>query len=170
MPAPSKTWVPAYIGLGSNIGEPLQQLRSAARALATLPASIGLCLSRLYATAPMGPQDQPEFLNAAAALLTQLTPHALLAALQQVEQSAGRDRSGPRWGPRTLDLDLLFVPGQTINDATLTLPHPGLATRNFVLQPLAELCPDVAAPGLRSVRQLAANAGDAGISRTALTW
>jgi len=128
-----------YIGLGANLGDPLHQLRKAVGALATLPRSRRGPVSPLYRSAPLGPQDQPDFLNAVATVDTALAPLTLLDALQRIEADAGRVR-GRRWGPRTLDLDLLLYGEQRIVTARLTVPHPGLAGRAFVLWPLADLC------------------------------
>jgi 2-amino-4-hydroxy-6-hydroxymethyldihydropteridine diphosphokinase len=128
-----------YLGLGANLGDPLQQLRDAARALAALPGCRPGPLSPLYRSTPLGPQDQPDFLNAVAALDTSLAPLDLLDALQRIEAAAGRVR-GRRWGPRTLDLDLLLYGGRQLDLPRLTVPHPGIASRAFVLWPLADLC------------------------------
>ncbi|MHA7814967.1 MAG: 2-amino-4-hydroxy-6-hydroxymethyldihydropteridine diphosphokinase [Pseudohaliea sp.] len=128
-----------YIGLGANLGHPLRQLRDAARALAGLPGCRPGPLSPLYRSAPLGPRDQPDFLNAVAALDTVLAPLDLLDALQHIEAGAGRVR-GRRWGPRTLDLDLLLYGDRELQLPRLTVPHPGIAERAFVLWPLADLC------------------------------
>jgi 2-amino-4-hydroxy-6-hydroxymethyldihydropteridine diphosphokinase len=109
--------------------------------------------SRLYRTRAFGPVPQPDFINAAAGLLTQLTPSALLAALHELEAARGRVRA-ERWGPRILDLDLLVFAQQQIDSPDLTLPHPGIAERGFVLAPLAELAPDLIVPGVGRVAAL----------------
>jgi len=111
----------------------------------------------------MGPQDQPDFVNAAAGLLTQLTARELLAALLGIEKSMGRNRQ-QRWGPRVIDLDLIWMPGEIIDEPGLTLPHPGVSTRNFVLYPLADIAPSLAIPGHGKVSELLRHAGDDGIS------
>jgi len=128
-----------YVGLGANLGDPLRQLREAARALADLPACRPGPLSPLYRSRPLGPQDQPDFLNAVAPLDTSLDPLDLLDALQRIEAAAGRVR-GRRWGPRTLDLDLLLYGSRQLDLPRLTVPHPGIGCRAFVLWPLADLC------------------------------
>src|SRR5271165_5140210 len=111
----------------------------------------------------MGPQDQPNFVNAAAGLLTQLGARELLDALLQIEQAMGRHRQ-ERWGPRVIDLDLIWMVGETIEEPGLTLPHPGVSTRNFVLYPLADIAPTLAIPGHGRVLDLLRAAGDDGIS------
>ncbi|MEE4145911.1 MAG: 2-amino-4-hydroxy-6-hydroxymethyldihydropteridine diphosphokinase [Halieaceae bacterium] len=131
--------IQACIGLGSNLQEPLQQLRRALLAMARLPASRLVQVSSAYRSAAVGPGEQPEYLNAAALLETSLEPGALLQALQRIERSQGRVRT-IRWGPRTIDLDILLYGDLRLVDPTLTIPHPALALRNFVLYPLLELC------------------------------
>jgi 2-amino-4-hydroxy-6-hydroxymethyldihydropteridine diphosphokinase len=137
----------AYVALGSNLGDSQQQLLDAIEALAGLPNTRVLARSRFYRTPPWGRLDQPEFLNAVVVLETPLLPHDLLDALLGIERDAGRERGGERWGPRTLDLDLLHVDGKTVSDERLTLPHPHIAERAFVLLPLSELSPDLEIPG-----------------------
>jgi len=128
----------AYIGLGSNLGEPEKQLRAAVRAIARLPGSRIAAVSRVYHSAAVGPGEQPDYLNAALRLETSLAPEELLAALQRIEADQGRVRT-ERWGPRTLDLDILLYGEQLISTESLTIPHPSLAVRNFVLQPLRDV-------------------------------
>lgn len=147
-------WWPAYIGIGSNLAEPLQQVEQAISALADLAQSRLVLRSSLYRSAPVGPQDQPDFVNAVVAVLTGLAPQELLAALQVIENAQGRTRSGERWGPRTLDLDLLVYGNETVATPTLTVPHPRIGERNFVLLPLSEIAPHLPIPGLPSVPQL----------------
>ncbi len=147
--------VTAYIGLGSNLADPRAQLRRAFTALGQLPRSRLLTRSSLYRSAPMGPPDQPHYLNAVAALESGLAPLDLLAGLQAIEAAHQRVR-GERWGPRTLDLDLLLYGDQTIDQATLTVPHPGLYERNFVLYPLAEIAPGLEIPGHGALGELLA--------------
>lgn len=144
----------AYIALGSNLGDSHQQLLDAIEKLAELPHTRLLARSRFYRTPPWGKLDQPDFLNAVAVLETPLPPHDLLDALLDIEREAGRQRDGERWGPRTLDLDLLHVAGKTIDDERLTLPHPHIAERAFVLLPLNDLAPDLDIPGLGRVADL----------------
>lgn len=149
-------WWPAYIGMGSNLESPASQLRSAENAIAAIPRTRLQAVSPHYRSAPMGPSDQPDFVNAAAAVLTRLDAHRLLTELQAIEIAQGRRRDGSRWGPRTLDLDLLVFSGCRIEDEHLTVPHPGIAERNFVLFPLRDIAPHLRVPGLASVSVLAA--------------
>jgi 2-amino-4-hydroxy-6-hydroxymethyldihydropteridine diphosphokinase len=122
-----------------------------------LPQTAVTARSRIYRTPPWGVTDQPDFLNAVVALETPLPPHDLLNALLGIERAAGRQRNGERWGPRTLDLDLLHVAGQTINDERLTLPHPHIADRAFVLLPLNDVAPELDIPGQGKVVELLRN-------------
>ena len=140
----------AYIALGANLGDPAATVRAAFGALANLPDSRVLRCSSLYRTAPVGIADQPEFINAAAVLETLLAPEALLDALLDVEHRFGRIRA-ERNGPRTLDLDILLYDDRVLDLPRLTLPHPRLHLRAFVLQPLAELAPQLAIPGRGSI-------------------
>ncbi|GLQ52284.1 2-amino-4-hydroxy-6-hydroxymethyldihydropteridine diphosphokinase [Dyella flava] len=144
----------AYVALGSNLGDSRQQLFRAIAALASLPHTRMLAHSHIYRTPPWGVHDQPDFLNAVVALETPLAPHDLLDALLEIERTAGRERNGERWGPRILDLDLLHVAGETVNDERLTLPHPHLSERAFVLLPLNELAPELEIPGQGRVADL----------------
>ena len=130
---------PAYIALGSNLQDPLSQLQRAVIALGALPGTQFQRASSIYRSAAVGPGTQPDYLNAVALLTTTLPPIPLLDALQQIEQAQGRTRS-ERWGPRTLDLDILLYGDQRIDSARLTVPHPALGQRNFALYPLAEIC------------------------------
>lgn len=129
----------SFIGLGANLADPRTQVEQAFTALAELPDCRLLARSRCYRTRPVGPQDQPAFINAVAALETRLDPLALLAELQQIELAQGRRRDGARWGPRTLDLDLLLLGDRRLQLPTLEVPHPRMAERAFVLVPLADL-------------------------------
>jgi 2-amino-4-hydroxy-6-hydroxymethyldihydropteridine diphosphokinase len=146
----------AFIGLGSNLGDSRQHLLDAVDALARLPSTRVLARSRLYSTPPWGVLEQPSFVNATVSIETPLGPHDLLDALLTIERAAGRVRDGERWGPRTLDLDLLHVPGVTLSDARLTLPHPRMAERAFVLLPLNDMAPGLYLPGLGTVGELLA--------------
>jgi 2-amino-4-hydroxy-6-hydroxymethyldihydropteridine diphosphokinase len=157
------SWRPAYVAIGSNLNDPQAQVRTALTRLAALPLTRALLRSRLYRTRPMGPQDQPYFVNAAAGLLTQLSARELLAALLQIEESMGRKRQ-ERWGPRVIDLDLIWMPGEIVNEPGLTLPHPGVSMRNFVLYPLADIAPTLAIPGHGNVSELLRAVGDEGVS------
>ncbi|AZZ44335.1 2-amino-4-hydroxy-6-hydroxymethyldihydropteridine diphosphokinase [Pseudomonadaceae bacterium SI-3] len=130
-----------YIGLGSNLAEPRQQLRGALDALARIPNSQLAVVSSLYLSDPLGPADQPRYNNAVAALDTSLSPLALLDALQAIELAQGRERKAERWGPRTLDLDILLFGNRLISEPRLTVPHYHMHARAFVLYPLAEIAP-----------------------------
>ncbi len=132
-----------YIGLGSNLAEPLQQLRGALAALAQLPYTALAQTSSFYSSDPLGPADQPRYVNAVAALDTHLEPLQLLDALQAIELTQGRERKDERWGPRTLDLDILVFGNRLLNEPRLQVPHYHMHARPFVLYPLAELAPDL---------------------------
>lgn len=135
-----------FVALGSNLKNPCQQIRTAIVGLAAIPQTQLIRCSSLYSTPPLPPvTDQPDFINAVAALETTLAPHQLLAELQKLEQQHGRVCER-RWGPRTLDLDLLLYGEQIITTSELTIPHAGLKHRNFVLYPLAEIAPDLQLP------------------------
>ena len=153
--------VTAYVGLGSNQSDPVGQVCAALRALDALPDCRRVGQSSLYRNPPMGPQDQPDFINAVAALDVALPAGELLAAVQRIEQAHGRER-GPRWGPRVLDLDLLLYGEATIRSAGLTVPHPGVHQRAFVLYPLAELDRSIPVPGHGPVGALLAGCPDPG--------
>jgi 2-amino-4-hydroxy-6-hydroxymethyldihydropteridine diphosphokinase len=155
-------WQPAYVGIGSNQQGPRAQLARAFEELASLPETRLIARSRLYGTRPFGPVPQDDFVNAVAGLLTQLPPHGLLEQLRRIEVAHGRVRD-VRWGPRPLDLDLLVYGRVRQSDAELTLPHPGIVERNFVLYPLADFAPELDVPGLGRVAQLAARVGGEGI-------
>lgn len=131
-----------YIGLGSNLAEPRQQLREALDALARIPESRIAAVSSLYVSEPLGPPNQPRYNNAVAALDTSLAPLALLDALQTIELAQGRIRKAERWGPRTLDLDILLFGDRLIDKPRLTIPHYHLHARPFVLYPLADVAPE----------------------------
>ncbi len=156
-------WRPAYVGLGSNLGQPRERVLEAFGRLGGLALTRLELRSALYQTAPLGPQDQPHFVNAAAGLLTQLAPQALLQGLLEIERAMGRVRQ-ERWGPRIVDLDLLWMPPHLIAEPDLTLPHPGLPERNFVLYPLADIAPTLLIPGLGRLADLKNRVGGAGIS------
>ncbi|PIE20793.1 MAG: 2-amino-4-hydroxy-6-hydroxymethyldihydropteridine diphosphokinase [Neptuniibacter caesariensis] len=134
-----------YIGLGSNLKQPLKQVSDAIEALALLPETELLCTSSLYRSAPVGPQDQPDFINAVAQIETSLSPLELLNQLQAIEQQQQRVRER-HWGPRTLDLDILLYADQIIASERLTVPHAYMTERSFVLYPLAEISPDLVMP------------------------
>lgn len=145
--------VDAYIGLGSNLADPLRQLAGAIAALATLPQTTFIAQSPFYASKPVGPQDQPDYVNGAVHLQTSLLPLELLDQLQAIEQHHQRKRI-QHWGPRTLDLDLLLFGQQNISDPRLTIPHCELPNRDFVLQPLLDLAPELALPDGSTVADL----------------
>lgn len=143
----------AWIGLGSNLENPSQQVTDAFTELNTLPTTQLVSRSSLWQSKPFGPQDQPDFINAVAEITTDLAPLELLAQLQTIENLHQRKRER-HWGPRTLDLDLLAYDQVVLNTETLTLPHPGIAERAFVLCPLAELDESLNIPNLGKVKQL----------------
>lgn len=147
----------AYVGLGANLGDPLAQLRNAVAALASLPGTCVAAVSSVYRSAPVGYLDQPDFLNAVAALDTRLSPQALLDALLVIEQEGGRTRAF-RNAPRLIDLDLLLYGDRVVDEVHLTVPHPRMADRAFVLLPLAEIDPDCVVPGAGPLSTLAAGA------------
>lgn len=148
-------WRPAYIGVGANLDDPIRRVRSAVAALATLPQSRFIAGSRLYDSAPVGFADQPRFINAAAALLTRLEPRELLAALRALEFALGKVTPTVRFGPRRIDLDLLVFADEVIESVELTVPHPRLHERAFVLYPLADIAPELWVPGHGRVTVLA---------------
>jgi len=146
----------AYVALGSNLGDSRRYLSEAIEAMAQLPSTRVAARSRLYRTPPWGMLEQPPFLNAAVQLDTGLSADELLDALLAIERAAGRVREGERWGPRTLDLDLLHMDGVRRDGERLTLPHPRIAERAFVLLPLADLAPELELPGQGKVGALLA--------------
>jgi len=147
--------VRAFVGLGGNLGEPSATLREAIRELDGLPATRLLRASRFYRSAAWGVKDQPDFINAVALLETQLDARALLDALLQLERSHGRDRDAEtRWGPRTLDLDLLLYGDAVIDEPGLRVPHPHLHERAFALVPMVEIAPEAKIPGHGLAREL----------------
>jgi len=143
-----------YLGLGANLHQPLQQLQRAVHALARLAHCQLVAVSSLYGSKPMGPQDQPDYVNAVVALSTSLYAEELLDQLQKIELEQGRQRKDERWGPRTLDLDILLFGDNTINSERLTVPHYGMKVREFVLYPLAELAPELHLPDGTALLQL----------------
>jgi 2-amino-4-hydroxy-6-hydroxymethyldihydropteridine diphosphokinase len=153
----------AFVALGSNLGDPQRQMDDAVSALARLPDTRVVKRSSLYRTQPWGVLEQPPFINAAVELDTGLAPLALLDAMLEIEKAAGRVRA-QRNGPRTLDLDLLHLDGVRMDDARLTLPHPRMAERAFVLMPLHDLAPTLALPG-GTVAQLLARLDRGGCER-----
>lgn len=142
-----------FVGIGSNLNNPVDQVKTAIAELHFISQTQFLCASNLYLTKPVGPKNQPDFINAVVNLATDLTALELLKALQQIENSHGRERS-ILWGPRTLDLDLLLYDNETMNTAELILPHPELKKRQFVLQPLAEIAPELNFPCGENIKNL----------------
>jgi len=154
---------PAYVALGSNLEDPASQV---CRAMEHLSRHRGMRVelrSRLYRSSPLGPKDQPDFINAAVGVLTVLSARELLDALLSIEKLMGRHRR-ERWGPRIIDLDLIWMVGEPIEEPGLQLPHPGVSERNFVLYPLTDIAPSLRIPGLGRVVDLAERIGDAGLS------
>lgn len=151
-PAPPGT--DAFVGIGSNLDDPREQMRHAVAALAKVPGTTLCEVSALYSSAAVGPPGQPDYLNAVARLRTQLDPEALLDELQAIENARGRVRDGPRWGPRTLDLDVLLYGNEVIDSPRLQVPHPEMAKRSFVLYPLAEIAPELVLPDGTPLRSL----------------
>lgn len=158
-------WQPAYVGVGSNLDEPRAQVLSACERLRQLPGCRAVLASGLYQSRPFGPIAQPDFVNAVAGLLTQLNAARLLEELRAIERAMGRPAQHPRWGPRVIDLDLLCFGRERRTEPTLTLPHPGIVERNFVLYPLAEIAPDLDLPGLGRVAELKERVTAEGLTR-----
>lgn len=137
----------AYVGIGSNLENPVAQVKEAVEELKVLPDTILAACSSLYSGKPMGPQDQPDYVNAVVALDTLLSPAELLRQLQRIEELQGRERDGEQWGPRILDLDLLLYGRKTVDADGLKVPHPGMHERDFVIVPLAEIAGNLNIPG-----------------------
>lgn len=162
--------VQTFIGLGSNLQQPLTQIRNALRELAQLSRSKLIKHSSFYETEPMGPvdqadYDQPGYINAVAELETELAPEELLDKLQSIETAHRRVRGDIQWGPRTLDLDLLLYGDETIETERLTVPHPGITERNFVLIPMVEISPELKLPDGRAIAELSACRDQHGVKR-----
>jgi len=155
----------AYIGLGSNLAKPVEQIKSARAAIASIAGVQELAFSSLYHSLPMGPQDQPDYVNAVMGVATDLSPMDLLRCLQNIENDHGRIREGERWGARTLDLDILIYGDQEIDLPDLTVPHKGIAERSFVLHPLFEIAPQLAVPGKCLIAELVAKCPLSGLKR-----
>ncbi|HGX0387632.1 TPA: 2-amino-4-hydroxy-6-hydroxymethyldihydropteridine diphosphokinase [Escherichia coli] len=136
----------AYIAIGSNLASPLEQVNAALKVLGDIPESRILAVSSFYRTPPLGPQDQPDYLNAAVALETTLAPEELLNHTQRIELQQGRVRKAERWGPRTLDLDIMLFGNEVINTERLTVPHYDMKNRGFMLWPLFEIAPKLVFP------------------------
>ncbi|HEV7631840.1 MAG TPA: 2-amino-4-hydroxy-6-hydroxymethyldihydropteridine diphosphokinase [Steroidobacteraceae bacterium] len=159
-------WLPAYIGIGSNVDGPRAQVLTAFDALAQIPQTLLVARSPLYTSRPHGPVAQDDFVNAAAGLLTQLDAAQLLQQLRAIESARGRRRE-QRWGPRNIDLDLLVFADQRIETPELTVPHPGIVERNFVLYPLSDIAPQLQVPGVGRVADLKERVDPAGIAALA---
>lgn len=154
----------AYIALGSNQASPLEQVASALNAIAAIPQSRVVATSSFYRTPPLGPQDQPDYLNAAVALETELSPEALLDHTQRIELEQGRVRKAERWGPRTLDLDIMLFGDITLSTPRLTVPHYDMKNRAFMLVPLVEIAPDCTFPDGQRVADVLEKLSRAGIT------
>lgn len=157
--------MPAYVALGSNLDDPQAQVQRAFAALGDLPGTRLILRSPLYRSAPLGPVEQPDFVNAAAGLLTQLEAPELLRELKALETRLGRAAPAVRWGPRRIDLDLLAHGTTCIASESITVPHPALAERAFVLVPWAEISPSLEVPGVGRVGALARRLGASGLQR-----
>lgn len=150
----------AYIALGSNLASPLEQVNAAIKSIGDIPQSRIVAVSSFYSTAPLGPQDQPDYLNAAVALDTDLAPETLLDHTQRIELQQGRVRKAERWGPRTLDLDIMLFGDRVIQTERLTVPHYDMHNRGFMLWPLFEIAPDLRFPDGKSLQQRLAELGE----------
>ncbi len=158
-------WRSAYVGVGSNLSGPAGQVETALDELESLPETRLVVRSHLYRSAPFGGIEQPDFVNAVAALLTKLDARELLMELKRIEAARGRDADERRWGPRIIDLDLLVYSTLVVEEPGLTLPHPGIAERNFVLLPLGEVAPDLVIPTLGRVAAISVNEQEPRIER-----
>jgi 2-amino-4-hydroxy-6-hydroxymethyldihydropteridine diphosphokinase len=158
-------WYPAYVGIGSNLEQPVRQVRRALAALGALSQTRLELTSSLYRSVPLGPIPQPQYVNAVAGLLTQLEARPFFARLRELQIQLGRQQPTERWGPRLIDLDLLMFAQQSIEEPELTVPHPGIVQRNFVLYPLRDVAPELRVPGCGRVAALAARVDSAGIWR-----
>jgi len=158
-------WLPAYVALGSNLDDPARQVLRAFDALGELTRTRLVLRSSLYRSAPLGPVEQPDFVNAVAGLLSQLEAPELLQEIKALEARLGRAAPVVRWGPRLIDLDLLVHGNSQIASESITVPHPGIAERAFVLVPWAEVSPSLEVPGVGRVGVLARRLGAAGLQR-----
>lgn len=140
-----------FIAIGSNLKDPIKQVETAVLHLENLPRSSFLCVSSLYRSKPLGPSDQPDYINAVACIETALSPRELLNQLQAIETLQGRRRKGTRWGPRVIDLDIVLYGTRKVAEEDLIIPHPGLYERDFVLIPLAEIASDLILPSGESI-------------------
>jgi len=144
----------AYIAIGSNLSSPLEQVNAAVQALGEIPQSRLVKVSAFYRTPPLGPQDQPDYLNAAVVLETSLDAETLLDNTQRIELQQGRQRKAERWGPRTLDLDIMLFGDEVINTDRLTVPHYDMKNRGFMLWPLWEVAPELTFPNGESLQAI----------------
>jgi 2-amino-4-hydroxy-6-hydroxymethyldihydropteridine diphosphokinase len=151
--------------VGSNLNDPASQVMRGLQKLAEISDTRLILASPLYSSKPLGPVEQPDYVNAVAALLTQLDAMGLLARLRAIESACGRPEHRERWGPRIIDLDLLVFGQEKRTEAELTLPHPGVVDRNFVLYPLADIAPDLEVPGLGRVAELKGRVMSTGLHR-----
>ena len=161
----SAHWIPVYLGVGSNIEDPRAQILRAVASLGALPPERlrVITVSPLYGTKPFGPVSQPDFVNGVIGALTQVDPVTLLKHFQAIEAAMGRPAQREKWGPRVIDLDFLVYGHEQRRSPELTLPHPGIVERNFVLYPLADIAPDLDVPGLGRVAELKRRVAQAGI-------
>jgi 2-amino-4-hydroxy-6-hydroxymethyldihydropteridine diphosphokinase len=158
-------WQPVYIGVGSNMSDPRSQVLQAIAKLNEIPGRTTrvIAVSKLYGSKPFGPIAQSDFVNAVVGILTQLDPPALLEATKGIERALGRPEKYQRWGPRIIDLDLLVFGREKRADPTLTIPHPGIVERNWVLYPLADIAPELDIPGLGPVAALKGSVAPEGL-------
>ena len=154
-----------YIGVGSNLNSPIKQVKTAIINLSILPKTMILNQSSLYQSQPVGPQDQPDYINAVVTLETRLSPEVLLKALQALEETQGRERLGIRWGARIIDLDILLYGNSVIQTKMLSIPHSQLKIREFVLYPLVEIAEDLILPTGEPISALKAQCSEKGIKR-----
>lgn len=150
-----------YLAIGSNLASPLAQVNAALEALRALPDTQLVAVSSFYRTPPLGPQDQPDYLNAAVALETSLAPESLLDHTQRIELDQGRVRKAERWGPRTLDLDIMLFGDETLATPRLTVPHYDMKNRGFMLWPLFEIAPELRFPDGETLASVLARLGAA---------
>lgn len=159
--------IEVYIGLGSNLAEPEKQLLAACKSLDELPNTTLIMRSSLYQSRPMGPQDQPNYVNAVVLIRTTLAAMTLLQHTQAIENRQGRVRVEKKWGPRTLDLDILLYGQEQIHNQQLTVPHPGLKQREFVLYPMFEISPSLILPCTEKLSDLVKTCPENGLKKLA---
>lgn len=159
----------AYLALGANLGDKLENMREAVRLLEADGRCTVVARSSIYVTKPVGVEDQPDFVNAVIEVKTSLTPVDLLKLCNDVEGRLGRERT-IRWGPRVIDIDILLYEGAAVDEPNLTIPHPQMKERAFVLVPLAEIAPDLELPGGPTAREAAKRIGENGIERGNMVW